>query len=503
MNAVAVVAASPAAVAFGAEAGLRLSDLRARVPGIAAFPEDPAADREVLAAIADWCERYTPFVAEDGDRPDEAAAPGRWPRHGLMLDMTGALHLFGGEAAFLADIGRRLERQGFHVVLGLAAHPGLARAMALHGPGGAVPTGAERQAARALPVRVLADARIVGDRAADDRPGLLADAVAGLELAGLRTVGAVIDQPRSGLAARFGRRLVDALDRLTAAAAEPISPRRPRPDLVAERRFAEPVTAEAAIADTLAALTHEVGRRLAEVGAGADRFEARFHRVDGQVRAVSVRSRPTRDADLILRLFGHRLAALATPLDPGFGLDMIRLEAHGRVRLDPEILSLDGRADAAHDLARLVDRLAARFGSAAVTRPAFRDSHIPERAAFWRPAQDEPDAPAAAPPGPARPVGEPPLRPLRLLARPDRLEVMAEIPDGPPLRFRWRRVLHEVVRAEGPERIAAEWWRDAGAATRDYFRVEDRAGRRFWLFRLGLYDRETAAPAWYMHGLFA
>jgi protein ImuB len=78
------------------------------------------------------------------------------------------------------------------------------------------------------------------------------------------------------------------------------------------------------------------------------------------------------------------------------------------------------------------------------------------------------------------------------------------VPDGPPIRFRWRRVLHAVIRADGPERIAPEWWRTPeGTATRDYYRVEDENGRRFWLYRDGLYDRETGTPRWFLHGLFA
>lgn len=489
-------------MARGAEIGLKLADLRARAPGIVAVEADPTADARLLADIAEWCDRYTPLVAEDADRPGGARSAGVWEA-GLLLDMTGALHLFGGEEAFFAEIRRRLGAQNLHVLLGLASHPGLARAVA-QTSGGIVAPGDERQAARALPVEALRRAYVTGDCASRDRHAdALAEAVAGLRRAGLKTLAAVLDQPRVSLAARFGKPLVDALDRLTASAAEPISPRRPVADLIAERLFAEPVTAEETIADTLAALADDLAARLAETGAGADRFEARFYRVDGHVRAVAVRSQPTRDAALVVRLLRHRLAALATPLDAGFGFDMIRLEAHGRARLDPEALSLDGHAEAGRDLGRLIDRLAARFGADAVTRPVFFDSHVPERAAAWLPAQDVKAAMAPATFRPVRPDGEPPIRPLRLFPRPDRVEVLAEIPDGPPVRFRWRRVLHDVVRAEGPERIAAEWWSEEAGPTRDYFRVEDSAGRRFWLFRLGLYGRETATPVWYMHGLFA
>jgi protein ImuB len=100
--------------------------------------------------------------------------------------------------------------------------------------------------------------------------------------------------------------------------------------------------------------------------------------------------------------------------------------------------------------------------------------------------------------------GEAPRRPLRLFAKPEPVDVMAEVPDGPPARFRWRRALHQVAHAEGPERIAMEWWRsDRGEPTRDYFRIEDEKGRRFWLYRDGLYDRETENPRWFMHGVFA
>ena len=100
--------------------------------------------------------------------------------------------------------------------------------------------------------------------------------------------------------------------------------------------------------------------------------------------------------------------------------------------------------------------------------------------------------------------GEPPTRPFHLFDPPQPIEVIAEVPDGPPHQFRWRRATHAVRRYEGPERIAAEWWRrrDNGGLTRDYYRVEDVHGRRYWLFRHGLYD-EKPDPRWYIHGVFA
>ena len=100
-----------------------------------------------------------------------------------------------------------------------------------------------------------------------------------------------------------------------------------------------------------------------------------------------------------------------------------------------------------------------------------------------------------------------PDRPLTMLERAEPIEVLAEVPDGPPKRFRWRKVTYQIIKTLGPERLAPEWWRSAdltGSAsrTRDYFQAEDKEGRRFWLFRNGLYERETNSPEWYVHGVF-
>jgi protein ImuB len=128
------------------------------------------------------------------------------------------------------------------------------------------------------------------------------------------------------------------------------------------------------------------------------------------------------------------------------------------------------------------------------------DSHQPEAAAVRVPALN---AAASGWPAAARLPGEPPDRPLRLFARPEPIEAVAAVPDGPPVRFRWRKVAYDVAAAEGPERIASEWWHDGDPEpTRDYFRVEDVEGHRFWLFRRGLFGRESVHPAWYLHGLF-
>ncbi len=471
-----LMAANAAARTLGIVPGLRLADARARVPDMAVFDHQPDADTKAMEAIADWCDRYTPLVARHG-------------RHGLILDMTGALHLFGGEKGLLVDVRRRLGGMGFTVQAAIASHPATARAVARFGAGGSVPESDTETVVAQLPVEAL------GGR----------ETVTGLRMAGLTTIGLVIAQPRHALAARFGKPLVDALDRLMDRADQPISPRRPVPDCIAERPFAEPMTNPDAIDQILAQLTGDICVRLEETGEGARHFEARFFRVDGAVRSAIVRTgQSLNDADVIMRLMRLRLEALGDKLDPGFGFDLIRLEAHGRSRLQPVAQSFLEAETREADVAALIDQLSIRYGATAITRPVGYNSHVPERAAAYVPAQGwrVEDAGHGAVMQ-TRFASEPPSRPIRLFDPPALVDVIAEVPDGPPLKFRFRRVLHEVIHAEGPERIAGEWWHEPDAATRDYFKVEDVEGRRFWLYRAGLYGDETDRPRWFMHGLFA
>lgn len=216
-------------------------------------------------------------------------------------------------------------------------------------------------------------------------------------------------------------------------------------------------------------------------------------------RYGSVPARPVRDPAHLLTLFRDRLDGI----DPGFGIELMELEASGTGPVTPQAHSLDGVLDGdSPDLARLAvlaDRITARLGDRVVKILRPMESHLPERAETVDPYAGElPDWQSAAPPGPAP-------RPLRLFDRPESLKVIAEIPDGPPMRFVWRRIVHKVRKAEGPERIAPEWWRPAAARrARDYYRVEDEDGRRFWIFREGLYgDGRGGPPAWFVHGLFA
>ncbi|TVR09994.1 MAG: DNA polymerase Y family protein, partial [Salinarimonadaceae bacterium] len=453
-----IAAADRRAAALGLHPGLALADARAREPGLVVAEYEPGEDEALLARMAEDCDRWTPLVAHD-------------PPHGLILDVTGCAHLFGGEAALRERITARFARGRFEVLSALAGTPEAARALARFGPGGITAPGAEEAAARPLPVAAL------------EAP---AETLLALSRAGLKRVGDLADRPSRPLAARFGQDLTVRLARLLGWEDRRITPIRPPPGYLVEQPFADPIGDREDVERCLRRLTDRMALMLEERGEGGRIFEASFFRTDGAVRRVRVATgRPSRDPQAIRRLMAEKLDALADPLDPGFGFDLIRLSAPRAEPLANLQPDLDGAAVEEDEVADLIDRLAARLGPERVSRLAPVDTHLPERAGREVPAL----AGEPARQWPAQEPGEPPLRPLRLFDPPQPVEAIAELPDGPPARFRWRRVVHDVARAEGPERIAPEWWRDKDAPTRDYYRVEDARGRRFWLFRAGLYER--------------
>ena len=462
-----LVTVDRAALALGLVPGLSLADSRARMPGLGIADHDPKADARFLEHIADGCDRYTPMVALD-------------PPDGLILDISGCAHLFGGEEALREDLVARLGRLGLAQRSALADTPDAARALARHAPqvDGRI---------AALPVEAL---------------GLEGDDSVAMRRAGLKRLEDLSARAPQLLAARFGERASDRLDRIAGGRDVRITPRRPEPALMLERRFAEPIGRTEDALAAIAELAEQAARLMEQRHKGGRRFEAQLFRTDGLVRALRVETGlPVRDVPVLMRLFVERLEALADPVDPGFGFDLVRLSVPLFETLSPLQLPLEGGALAEGELAQLLDRLSTRLGRNRVRRLSPHDSHIPEQAAFAFPAVEA----ATVTSWPQVETGEPPLRPTHLFDPPQLIDVVAGVPDGPPQRFRWRRELHEVTMAEGPERIGSLWWRRADNAgfSRDYYRVEDRKGRRFWLFRLGLYGRETKAPSWYIHGLFA
>jgi len=472
-----VVAANGPAEAAGIVPGQVLADARALAPDLRAVDADACAEGAALAALAEGATRYTPWAATD----EHDGGGGR----GLLLDVTGCTHLFGGEVALLADLVSRLEGTGFAARAALAASAGAAWALARFAPRECriVAPGAEGQALAALPVAALR---------------LPPETVGGLERLGLRRIGALYGLPRAPLARRFGtlvgRRLDQALGRLE----EPISPRQPVEPWRLQLAFAEPIARREDIAAATEQLVAALGQRLAAEMKGARRLVLALYRVDGTCQRAAIgTSRPVRETKHLMRLFAEKLEGL----DPGLGLDLLTLTAPVVEPLAPTQAGLlaPAQEEALPALAALVDRLVNRLGNGEVRSLVPRASHLPERAQLAAPALAAGEEVGAAWPAASRP------RPLRLFTRPQPVDAIAPVPDDPPLLFRWRAELHRIRRADGPERIAGEWWQSrtpAALEVRDYYRVEDEAGRRFWLYREGLYH-PAHRPRWFLHGLFA
>ena len=473
-------AVCPDASALGLAPGMTLADARALILDLAVAEMDESADRHFLKRLGQHCIGWSPRVSLD-------------PPDGITIDIAGVDHLFGGERGLASEVEEAMARIGLTVRLAVASTAEAAQALARHGQGH---RGDERAAIRTLPVIAL---------------GLDAEATTALTRAGLKTLGDLASRPASALAARFGRPAVTALHRLLGQEHSPVATLAHPEPLHFERRFAEPVALQSSIAACFADLLRQAASQMEQRGLGARRFVLTLFRSDGARHRLEIATGlATRDPAVALRLFDERIAALADPLDPGFGYDRITLFLPQAEPLAAQQPELDGEEKQEAALADLIDRLSTRFGPGSIRRLVPQDSHLPEQAQLALPAIEAP-TPVA---WPAPPPGEPPLRPLFLFDPPQPVEVIAEVPDGPPHRFRWKRKLYEVRLYEGPERIAAEWWRRKGGEsgpdegkgkaglTRDYYRVEDMRGRRYWLFRHGLYE-EKALARWYVHGLFA
>ncbi len=469
-----LMAICPEAKQLGLAVGMTLADSRARIPDLWVEEMDARSDAGLLDRIAEDCDRFSPVVMIDA--PD-----------GLLLDITGCDHIFGGEANLRRVFSTRMRRGGFHVRTVIASGADTARAIARFGRIAIVPPGEEAKAVRSLPIVALGLPE--ADRLAISR-------------AGLKTIGALADRPSVTFAARFGEAMTLRLRRIQGLAHPPLDARRDIPMLWVERRFPEPIARVEDVEAVLFELGQEVCAQLGERREGGRVFEASLFRADGAVRRLTIETgRPMRDAKTLLRLFRERLDALADPIDPGFGFDLVRLAIPHADPLDALQPGLDGHAVEVDEVADLADRISVRFGAERVLRFLFENSHDPDRATHAVPVSFNPMTSNV---WPSPDTEDAPLRPLHMFNPPQPIRItMAEVPDGPPRIFFWRRKEYVVVRAEGPDRIAPEWWRNPDALTRDYYRIEDASGRRFWLFRSGAYSQETPEPLWFMQGVFA
>ena len=434
------------AQARGLYRGMPFSEARAFCPDLSSRPADPHADRRFLTMLRRWAVRWCPWVGREGE-------------DGLILDITGSAHLFGGEQAMISSMRARLVRAGLSVRIGLGDTRGAAWARAHYGEEGPLEN---------APVAALR---------------IDAETVTALQRMGLRTIGQLAERPRAPLARRFGPGLLLRLDQALGRQAEQIDPEPEPPHYGVRMTLPEPIgLVDDVMAGTerlLDRLCHKL--KLHETGARGLRLSLR--RVDGAAQEVELRlARPLHDPGRILPLFQRGV----DDVDAGFGIDQIRLEAIEVEPLAPrQITQADTRDPGRLD--DLITRIGTRIGLENVQRFLPAESHIPERAYIIAPAAYSQPESGWVSPAP-RPV---------LLFPP---EFIAAEGNRPPEAFRWRRMALTTAEATGPERIAPEWWLDDPmwrSGLRDYWRVETHEGRRLWMF----YTPQD--PGWFVQGEFA
>ncbi len=488
-----IAALNEAAEAAGLAVGEPLADARAKADFLQLRAADAAADDAALRRLALWATRYTPTASPlcgDFWSEDNGA-------DGVFLDVEGASHLFGGEEKLIADLAARLRRFGLAARLAVADTPGAAWAASRfhRSPLLVLPSG--REAA------VLADMPITALR-------LSSETRTALRRLGLKTVGALIDKPRAPFAARFAAELLRRLDQALGRVDEPLVPIVAPPVYHSLQYLMEPIVTAAAVVARASRLMQNLVHVLIRDDAGARALRLCLYRVDGAVETIDIGlAAPTRSVSHVARLIVLKLEALAAMEDAGFGFEAIGLAvtcAEPMPARQTEFTAIAEEGDRAERCAALIDTLRQRLGPASVRRFAPVANHLPERAEILPPIDGE----VSAWPSPQQ------ARPLLLLPRAEPAEVTALVPEGPPRRFCWRGTTYDVAGSQGPERIGAEWWRapppnpppqagegKGGGLTRDYYLVEDLAGHRFWLYREGLYGRETHVARWFVQGLFA
>ena len=506
-NAQRLVGLNEAAGIAGLYPAMTLPDARALVPDVQTAMADPQDAAARLQKCAYWLQRYTPWIGED-TMPQTADGLNDY---GLLLDISGCAHLFGGERALLEDIATRLAayRDDRAVTMraaiagSIGAAWGLARFAATDLS--IVPEGQDAEAVLPLPPAALR---------------LNPQHVDLCQRLGLDTIAELARFPRADLTRRFGPEPVLRLEQALGQAGESLNPYLPPPQFLARKNLPQGVTQIEALTALIGELCEMLVAQLQAEGQGAQRLDVALTRSDNLVLALAVPlAHPSADAAHMLRLFEERLTRLSGGFDAGFGIESLQLVASkttamtmpqeniglsnrlgGRLRKSTPIAALGG----------LYDRLVSRLGAHVVVRPVPHASYIPERAVRFVSVLQAQDT---ASDELVNPLVDAAARPLFMLCAPEPIEVIAEIPEGAPCRFRWRRVLHEVTTAYGPERISPEWWgglmgeshtgaQNHNRKTRDYYRVEDMQGHRFWLYRDGLYERETGNPRWFMHGVF-
>ncbi|NCF49021.1 MAG: hypothetical protein GWP36_05840 [Bacteroidetes bacterium] len=486
----------------GLREGMRLADARALCPDLISRDSDHQADRDDLLHLARWARRYCPLTAPAPADSNGGGAAVAHDGNGIWLDVAGAAHLQGGLRPLLANMARRLRRAGLTVRLAVAPTCAAAWALARYGT-------AQQRYANAP--------SHIGENRADisgNRGRKTTDLLAGLPLAalrldgtictamaaaGLRRIGDILGMPRAPLAARFGSVVTARLDAVLGHINESFTPIAPPRPLLTLQSFAEPIAAPENIRAVIDHLANEMAGILQQDGLAARRLALGWQRLDGAVLAHDVHfSRPSRDAVAFRRL----LAGAGEAINPEFGLERMWMEAHECSPQAPVSVGFDDGISASETHASLVDRLVARLGHGAVLHIKANNCWQPEAAQYMAfPDMENTGFDDSMNAAPHCLTAAP--RPVRLLANPQPLAVVALIPDHPPAQFVWQSRVHKIARASGPERITPQWWHAAaGSRTRDYFRLQDEDGACFWVYREGLPERGEESR-WFLHGFFA
>lgn len=466
-NRIILAAVSPEAQAFGLHSGMPLTQARILVTGLDIRDADHQGD-------AAWLYRLGLFAARRWTPRAAVSDPS-----GLWLDLTGVTHLFGGERRMCERILAFCRRLGFAARIAVAGTTGAAYALARFGsePVTLCPSGGEAEAIACFPLAAL-------------RPD--AQALSAARRLGVERAGEFIAMPRAPLQRRFGALLLLRLDQALGRVPEPFDPIVPEEPLNVRLGFLEPIATAEAIEEAAGEAIRRLVPLLEQAALGVRRLDLFCDRIDGDMQKIGIGTvRPTRAPVHLARL----LCARIEKIEPGFGIESIRLIATRTEPLAPQIIEnvLTGESKA-DDLSDLIDCLATRLGARGIFRVGAVESDLPERSARRV--------------GPLAELSKWPQwpRPVQLLSRPEPVEyVVALHPDGGPKRFSWRGKAYSVRRSDGPERVYGEWWkhRNEAEAVRDYFQVEDAGGARFWIFRKGDPDMPHSGDmSWHMHGIF-
>jgi protein ImuB len=461
-----ITAVSPSAAGFGVEVGMRAADGKAICPGLEVLDDKSDRPRNLLRGLGEWCVRYSPVVSIDEFGMD-----------GLLLDVSGCTHLWGGEREYLKEIVSRLAGKGYTVRVAIADTPGAAWAVSHYGKvTPLIPVGGHPEALLGLVPEAL---RL-------EQPVL-----ARLAKLGFYQIKSFIGMPRSVLRRRFGEDFLLRLGQALGTEAEVLIPLQVPVPFSERLACLEPIKTKAGIEIAITNMLESLCKRMQTEGKGLRTGVLSGYRIDGKVVQIAIgTSGATHSVSHLFKLFQLKIDQIR----PGLGIELFVLDAPkvDDVEVPQEQLwtSRPGLDD--QSVIRLLDRVAGKIGPQVIHRYLPATRYWPERAVLQARSVTE------------RPATEWRLekpRPTELLKRPDPIEVMAVIPDHPPVFFIYQGVRHQVVKADGPERIEREWWLDQGEH-RDYYQVEDDQGRRYWLFRSGHYG-EDQRYRWFIHGFFA